>query len=201
MKKLLTALFLVALCSTAAMATVPVAEYCTVEPLLGPTTPAGQQVAFLAPGNLSGTTITITVHNGSDVPIIGATVNVTFQSDVKTCVTAVHTGVTTAPLGQCTISLRGGGCLSSVLGGCVITANGVEIKNLSFVRSPDNNSHTASQPDGSVSVADLTYFGDEFKGVVPAGCHDYDNNNLCNVTDLTYFGDAFKGAMTCTLNP
>jgi hypothetical protein len=104
-------------------------------------------------------------------------------------------------LGQCTISLRGGGCLNNVLGGCVITASGVEIKNLKYVRSPDNNSHTLSAPDGAVSVADLTYFGDEFKSVAPAGCHDYDNNGICNVTDLTYFGDAFKGAMSCTLNP
>lgn len=195
MKKLLSALFLVALCSSVAMATVPVAEYCSVTPLLGP---IGSQVAFLAPGNLSGTTITISVHNGSDVPIDGATVVVSFNSEIGVCTTATHTAVT-AGGGLCTISLRGGGCLSNVLGGCSITANGVEIKNLKWVRSPDNNNHTLSQPDGAVSVADLTYFGDEFKGVVAAECHDYDNNTICNVTDLTYFGDAFKGAMVCTL--
>jgi hypothetical protein len=198
MKKLLTALFLVALCSSLAMATVPDPTQCSIVPLLGPVGQPQNQVAFLAPGNLSGTTITITVRNNTGGAIANATVSVAFNSQIRTCSTASHTA-TTNTQGVCTISLRGGGCLSATSGGCVITANGVEIRNLRFVRSPDNGSDTASLPDGTVSVVDFVKFADEFKGVVAVGCHDYDNDNLCNVVDFPYFGDAFKGAMTCQL--
>jgi len=198
MKKLLSALFLLALCSSLAGATVPDPLNCTITPLLGnPLIPANQ-VAFLSPGAVSGTTLTITVRNNVNQPISGASVVVTFNSAVKPCVTALHTA-TTNPSGVCTVTLTGGGCLTGLLGACVITANSVEIRNLLNVRSPDNGSHTASVPSGSVTTTDLGYFGDEFKGVVPVGCHDYDNNGVVNTTDLGYFGDAYKLATVCTL--
>ena len=129
---------------------------------------------------------------------VTAAVTVTFNDAVKICTTAVHSATTNA-LGVCSITLNGGGCLSNLLGACVIKANGFEIRNLRNVRSPDNGSHTASIPSGSVTTTDLGYFGDEFKGVAPAGCHDYDNNGLVNTTDLGYFGDAYKLATVCTL--
>lgn len=197
MKKLLSALFLVALCSSLAMANVPDAQYCSVGPLLGT---APNQVAFIAPGTLAGTIITISVRNGSNNPIPAATVVVSFATGIRTCVTAVHT-VTTDALGICTVALRGGGCLSNVYGGCIIVANGIEIKNLKYVRSPDNNAHTTPLPDGFVSVGDLTYFGDEYKGLVAAGCHDYDVSGTVTVGDLTMFGDAYKSQLNCVLNP
>jgi hypothetical protein len=200
MKKLLSALALVALCSTIAMANVPCAEYCTVTPLLGDPLVPSSQVGFLSPGPVNGTTLTITVRNCSNLPINGATVQVIFNDAVKICTTAVHQAVTVAN-GTCSITLSGGGCLSGLLGACVIKANGFEIRNLRNVRSPDNGSHTGSVPSGSVTTTDLGYFGDEFKGVAPAGCHDYDNSGSVNTTDLGYFGDAYKLATTCTLIP
>jgi hypothetical protein len=199
MRRLLPVLCLVAFCSSLAAANPYPCENCVVEPLLGPPDNPMEQVAFLAPASTGGTTLTITVRNGANVPIVGATVQVSFNSQVRTCETAMHTAVTTAPLGQCHITLMGGGCLSGVIGACVITVNGLEIMNLRYVRSPDNADHTSSAPDGRVSVADLTYFGDEFLGTAPAGCHDYDNNHVVNVTDLTYFGDAFKRELACVL--
>ncbi len=199
MRSLFSVLCLVVLCSSIAAANPSPCEYCTVEPLLGPPDNPGKQVAFLAPASMGGTTLTITVINGAHVPVIGIPVTVTFNSQIQTCADAVHTAVTTPPLGQCWITLLGGGCVSDVIGACVITANGVPIRELKYVRSPDNNSHTDSAPDGTVGIHDLTLFADEYQAEVSAGCHDYDNNDVVNVTDLTYFGDAFKRALTCEL--
>jgi hypothetical protein len=198
MKKLLSALALVALCSTIAMANVPCPEYCSITPLLGDPLFPSTQVGFLSPGVVNGTTLTITVRNCSNLPINAATVQVIFADAVKICTTAVHQATTSA-LGVCTITLNGGGCLSNVLGACVIKANFIEIRNLRNVRSPDNGSHTGSVPSGSVTTTDLGYFGDEFKGVAIPGCHDYDNNAAVNTTDLGYFGDAYKLGTVCTL--
>jgi len=200
MKKLLSALALVALCSSLAMANVPCPEYCTITPLLGDPLVPNSQLGFLAPGPINGTTLTITVRNCSNLPINAANVEVIFNSSVKTCVTSVHQATTVAS-GICSITLTGGGCLTNILGACIIKANGFEIRNLHNVRSPDNGNHTVSMPSGSVTTTDLGYFGDEFKGVAAAGCHDYDNNGLVNTTDLGYFGDAYKLAAVCTLNP
>jgi hypothetical protein len=178
----------------------PDPQYCTVTPLLGNPSVPSSQVAFLAPGSINGTTITISVKSSSNAPIPGAAVFVSFNFAIKTCTTAVHAATTNAS-GVCTITLRGGGCLSGVAGACVITANGIQIKSLQNVRSPDNNSRTLSAPDGRVSVTDLAFFGDEYLGNAPPGCHDYDNNGLCDLTDLTYFGDPFNIGIICVLSP
>lgn len=198
MTKLLSVLFLVSLCSSLALANIPDEHYCTVTPLLGDPAVPGNQVAFLAPGTINGTTLTITVRNASNNTIADAYVFVVFNNLAKSCVTALHSGTTNAA-GRCIITLTGGGCLTAVTDACVIVANGVQIKSLSNVRSPDNGSHTASVPDGRVTLVDLGFFGDEFKGVAPAGCHDYDNNGICNVTDLGYFGTAFNANLVCDL--
>jgi len=203
MKKLLSALFLLALCSSLAMATVPDPQYCTVTPLLGPRPSPSEPpypataVAFLSPAVVGGTTLTITVKNHSNAVIPNAAVSVSFDAAIRTCPGVSHTA-TTDGSGVCHITLRGGGCLSEVLGACVIVANGQEIKNLNFVRSPDNNSHTAPAGDGDVGLIDLGFFGPEFKGTYsPAKCHDYDNDGLCNLIDLGYFGPSYKSGVTC----
>jgi len=204
MKKLLSALFLVALCSSLAMATVPDPLNCTITPLLGPGIPQvpATQVAFLAPGNLSGTTITITVRNHANDVIPNASVVVVFHTDISICTTANHTATTNA-LGVCTIALRGGGCLTNVTDACRVIANGIEIRNLRYVRSPDNDDHAASAPDGAVTVGDLTFFAAEFGGtaptVPPSVCHDYDNSGVIDVVDLTYFGPSFTSNMVCPI--
>lgn len=192
MKKLLSALFLLALCSSLAVANVPDPSKCSVTPSLN-------NGCLIAPGNLTGTTLSITVRNVSNNPIPNAVVQVLFLSGIRICQTAVHT-VNTNASGFCTINLRGGGCINTeTTGACVVVANGIEIKGYTRVKSPDNASHTASVPSGSVTVADLPFFADEFKGLQPAGCHDYDNSGAVTVADLPTFGDAFKASLSCTL--
>jgi hypothetical protein len=194
MKKLLSALFLLALCSSLAGASVPDPLNCTVAPLMGNPLDPSSQVAFLSPGAINGTSITITVRNNVNALIPNASVVVTFNSEIGICSDAVHSGSTGASgpgLGQCVITLKGGGCQTAVLGACVVTANGIEIRNLQNVRSPDNEGHTSSVPNGKVNSQDLGAFADEFI-VGPAGCHDYDLLLGVNSQDLGLFGDAFS---------
>ena len=67
------------------------------------------------------------------------------------------------------------------------------------MKSPDNASHDTSVPSGTVTVADLPFFADEFKGVAAAACHDYTNDNAVTTADLPFFGDAFKAGLNCPL--
>ena len=165
---------------------------CTLSPNYG-------DAVLLAPQPMNGTTYTITVLR--DGASIGAdkVVQVVFDSSVRTCADAVHQGVTGED-GSCQITLRGGGCATiPTTGACSILCNGLVVRNLSRVRSPDNGAHTNSEPDGSVSVADLVFFAEEFRGTAPAGCHDYTNDGQVSTGDLPFFGDAFKTGMTCAL--
>jgi hypothetical protein len=197
MKKLLSALFLLALCSSLAMATVPDPTKCTVQGLLGPAGGApSTKVALIAPGPLSGTSLTITVRNGSNNVIPTASVQVVFNGQIAICANAVHS-VSADGSGVAHINLRGGGCLTGVNGACSIIANGVEILNVPNVRSPDNASHTACVPSKSVAIGDLTFFADEFLQIAPAGCHDYNNSLNVDIADLPYFGDAFVASLQC----
>jgi hypothetical protein len=199
MKKLLSALFLLALCSSLAGANVPDPTKCTVGPLLGDPLTTGQ-VAFLSPGAIAGTTITITVRNASNVVIPNLYVEVIFNAAVKVCSNAVHTG-TTNSLGVCVLTLKGGGCLSNIGTACVIKAGGLPIKTLLYVRSPDNEGHTASNPSGAVNTQDLGSFAQEYVAAVAQQCHDYDLANLCNTQDLGIFGGGYASGTTCTLLP
>jgi hypothetical protein len=201
MKKLLSALFLLALCSSLAGASVPDPLNCTVGPLMGDPLVPSSQVAFLSPAPILGTSITITVRNNANVVIPNASVSVTFNTEIGVCSSAVHTG-TTNTLGQCFLTLKGGGCQTGIAAACVIRANGISIRELLNVRSPDNEAHDVSLPDGTVTTPDLSAFGDEFV-IGPPACHDYDLLDGCNTQDLGAFGDAFALGLagSCTLLP
>jgi len=197
MKKLLSALFLLALCSSLAAETVPDPAKCTVLVLLGPPNPTpAQKVALIAPGPLNGTHLTITVRNGNNNVIPGAVVDVFFDQAIAICSNAIH-HVIADNLGVANVDLRGGGCLINFAGACTIVANGATILDVFNVRSPDNASHTASVPDKFVAIGDLTFFADEFLHVAAAGCHDYDNTGLVDISDLPPFGDAFVASLQC----
>lgn len=197
MKKLLSALFLLALCSSLAMATVPDPTKCTIQGLLGPVGGApSTKVALIAPGPLAGTHLTITVRNSSNNVIPGAAVSIIFGAGPLVCGNAIHS-VTANGSGVANIDMRGGGCLTGVSGAATIIANGVILMDVFNVRSPDNASHTVCVPDLSVAISDLTNLADEFLGVAPAGCHDYDNSLTVDIADLPYFGDAFVASLQC----
>lgn len=164
-------------------------------------TPEFNQGVLVAPQAISGTTYTVTILNDDDVPMTNVTVQFVFLPSIRICADAVHYAVTDQT-GTCQVQLRAGGCINTpTLGACVVVANGIEIRNYSRVKSPDNASHTGSQPSGSVTVADLIFFAQEFKGETAAACHDYNNDGTVNTGDLPTFGDAFRMGLACTLAP
>lgn len=171
---------------------VPDPSFCTVTPEYG-------DGVLAAPGNLAGTTYTIVVRNFNNQPFPHAFVQFILNPGVAVCSNAVlvaNTGLD----GVCQIRLRAGGCVYSPLHeACIVTANGIVIRSYSRVKSPDNAAHSESAPSGSVNTADLPFFADEFRGLVPAGCHDYTNDGLVSTADLPFFGDAFKAGLSCSL--
>jgi hypothetical protein len=208
MKKLLSALFLLALFSSVAAATVPDPAFCHVSPIYGVVGNAAREVVIVSPpynsylGHLTGTQYTIHVANSSNAPIVGAAVAVSFSSAVpnaiRVCPSAQHTGVTDVN-GDVQLWFTAGGCLTNFAGACVVTANGVEIRVVRGVRSPDNGDHSLNQPDGYVDTVDLSVFGAEYKGAYTTNplCHDYDYSLACDTVDLTYFGEGYKRNMQC----
>jgi hypothetical protein len=175
-----------------AFGSIPDPFYCSVT---GSVSATG---VLIAPGPMTGTSLTISVRNSSNMPIPSASVIVLFDPAIRVCADAQHTGLTDYS-GRCVIQVRGGGCARNTVDACVVTANGMLIKSFSNVKSPDNAAHTQSLADGVVSVGDLTYFADQFLGVAAAACHDYDNDDDCDIVDLTYFGGPFRAGLRCPL--
>jgi hypothetical protein len=136
---------------------------------------------------------TITVRNQSNTPIANASVVVQFTALTNICAGAVLTGTTNGS-GVCTITLRAGGCADGVPSACVVKANGVTIFNFSNSKSPD---YDGASGNGSVNLPDLIRFSSEFLGQTAPTCHDFDNDNDCDVADLVVFGTPFINANTC----
>lgn len=195
MKKLLSALFVLALCSSVAFATVPDPSKCTVVPadnLLGVV------LCPDAPAPISATIYTITVKNSASNPIANASVAVEFPvpTNIKNCTTAVNTGTTNAQ-GICVLTLRGGGCqhTSGSVYAALVKANGVVIRSYYNAKSPDFD---GVGPNGIVNLQDLLVFRQAYPTDV---CHDYDNNASKNLGDTLIFAPAYSPQHTCTLAP
>jgi hypothetical protein len=192
MKKLLAALFVLALCSSIAMGSVPDPDKCTVLPNLN-------DGCLICPGNpspINGTTYTVTVRNNNNDLIPDAVVEFQFDANIGICDDAQHT--VTATAGVAIVTLKGGGCVTT--GGCDVKANGQLIHSFTNCKSPDNGANHASFPDGDVGIGDIGPFGDEFNGPED-DCHDYDNTGTTDVGDIGFFGDAFSAHNVCTLLP
>jgi hypothetical protein len=196
MKKLLSALFVLALCSSVVLANVPDPSNCEVTPDLN----NGVLVSGDDPEPLNGTTYTIIVRNSSNTPIENASVVFDLDDNMEICTTAIHTGTTNGD-GECVIILKGGGCVFNTAGAAEVKANGILIKSFNNAKSPDNGAHETSAGDGVVDVSDLVAFADEFNGNQPEVCHDYDNTGAVDVGDLPFFGDGFSAGTHCTLIP
>lgn len=206
MKKLIPALVLHALCSSLAAATIPDPQLCSISPIYGLVGIPGREVVIVSPWDgyqyLTGTQYTVRVATSSGAPIAGSVIRVEFHPSIIPCPDAQHSAVTDWN-GEARIWFTASGCLTDVAGACVITADGIEIRQIRGVRSPDNGDHYVAQPDGAADVIDLTYFGSEYKGSETGRgiCHDYDYSLACDTVDLTYFGEAFKRAFCCRRGP
>jgi len=192
MKKLLSALFVLALCSSVAFATVPDPSKCSV-------TPADALLGVVlcpdSPAPINATIYTITVKNSAGNPIQNASVAIEFPvpTNIKNCTTANNNG-TTNTSGIANITLRGGGCqrTSGAVYAVLVKANGVVIRSYYNAKSPD---YDGVGPNGLVNLQDLL----AFRGAV--GCHDYNNDNAMNLSDTLIFAPAYSPAHSCTLAP
>jgi hypothetical protein len=197
MKKLLCALFLLALCSSLAAASVPDPGFCTITPIYGGPA-AANEALLICPADYVGSYYTITVHNSSDAAIPFAVVKIVLDAQILTCSTPVPIHEVTADVnGVAHMYLRGGGCLTNVANAVRIYANDLPIRTILGVRSPDNGAHTLCAPNLAVTAADLSPFAEEFKGISAAACHDYTMDGACTAADLAIFGAGFKGGWIC----
>lgn len=195
MKKLLSALFVLALCSSVAFATVPDPSKCSVSPADNLN---GVVLCPDSPGAIAATIYTITVKNSSGAAIPNASVAVEFPAptNIRVCTTAVHTGTTNGS-GISVITLKGGGCQRTTVGGtvyaAVVKANGVAIRSYYNSKSPD---YDCVGPNGIVNLQDLLCYRNPV-----VGCHDYDNNGSMNLSDTLIFAPAYSPLHSCTLAP
>lgn len=190
MKKLLSALVLLALCSVTAMADVPDGTKCNVDPSDGL---HGVILCPAAPSPIPESVNTITIRNGSNQIIPNATVVFTFGAAVNVCPSAIHTAVTNAS-GVCTITLSGGGCLIGA-DACDVTANGQLIRQFSNAKSPDWDH---SSGDRFVGPGDYAQFAPRFNGIgTPDACFDYANQGTVNGADYSIFARAFNRGSHC----
>lgn len=190
MKKVLAALFALALLGSMAMADVPDQSKCSVTPADALN---GMIVCPRIPSALSASVLTITVKNASNNPINNAAVVVILTAANPTCSNAVLTANTNAS-GVATITVAASGCANGVPASGIVKANGVTIRNYNNVKSPDFD---GAAGDGFVNLSDLVKFANEFNNIDPAACHDYTNDGFCNLSDLIPFSEAFAGAKKC----
>jgi len=190
MKKLLSAAFALALCSTIAMADVPDPGQCSVSPsdALG-----GVVCCPNIPSALTESINTITVRNSGGTPISGASTVVLLTASNPACPAAVLTGTTNGS-GVVTITVAASGCANGIPSACVIKANGVTIRSFTNCKSPDFD---GAGGNGLVNLSDLIAFANEFNGITIPGCHDYTNDHATNLSDLIPFGSAFSTAKHC----
>lgn len=188
MKKLLSAIFALALCSSVAMAAVPVPEKCSVTPADALN---GLVLAPDSPSPIPSSVYTITVRNMNNDPIPNSTVTFEFTTGIRRCTTMVMSGVTNN-LGVVVMTLRGGGCAHNSQGAGIIKASGITIRSYLNVKSPDYDGVGAN---GQVNLADLV----TYKAANP--CHDYNNDGSVNLSDLVIFSGAFSPSHVCTLVP
>lgn len=186
MKKLLSALFALALCSSMALATVPYPPYCVVSPC------DALNGVVLCPDNPSPITASIvnmTIRNQSNNVIPSANVNITFGAGPFCfCNTMVYNTTTNAN-GYAQLTLRGGGCLHNVADAAVIRANGVLVRGYRNAKSPDWD---GAAGNCVVGLADLVRFA---SGDI---CFDFDNTGTVGLADFVLFAAGFSPGHTCT---
>ncbi len=192
MKKFAIAILGVALCSSAAFATIPNPVNCSVEPgdaLDGP---------FLAPSDPTpppATINTITVRNSANNVIENATVVITLTAANIVCGSTVLSGTTDAA-GQVALTLGGGGCVDDIPLSGVVKANGITIRAYENVKSADYDGAAGSLV---IDLSDLVSFSAEFLAAAGTGtCHDYNNDGTTGLPELVLFGPTFTTPNTCT---
>ncbi len=184
MKKLLSALVLLALVSSVASANVPDPDFCIVEPadlmieprLICVPDDAGNVYADLH----------IVVKGDAVMPLGDKFVEVWLNPDCTNlfmCDDLVLTGTTDSSTGVLDLNLNMGGCCS-MTSAAIIIADGVPIRAYDIIASTDNNGGLG---DGSTGLTDFVTFGQTWG----PGCTDLDGSSDANIPDFVAFGAAY----------
>ncbi len=185
MKKLLSAMVVLALVSGAAWASIPDPDYCTVQP--------GDAMAYPRILGVPATTggspywdlnIHVAAFGGISLP--NAYVEVIFDvscEDLCSCTGLDLNGYTNAS-GNISFQVKLGGCCEATAA-AIILADSVPIRQYEFVVSPDLTSPLGGG-DCNVALADFSTFGSHYGG--GGGCTDFNGDNLTGVGDLVVFG-------------
>ncbi len=195
MKKLLSAVIMLALVSGAAWASVPDPEYCEVLPgdemavprLLGITKDAGGSpywdldIHVAAFGGVSLANVYVQVMINTDC-----------DADLCTCSGLVLDGFTDAN-GDVSFEVRLGGCCE-MTAAVIIMADDVPIRQYDFVVSPDITSAVGGG-DCQVVLADFSAFGAGL-GAGAAGCTDFTGSGNTVLGDFVVFGAGWGGSCT-----
>ena len=200
MKRLLSALVLLALAGGVAAAGVPDPNNSLVLPPDGALQPRILGILDERPAGVHNphpfANLTITIRNFANVPINGVYVVVELNSecDAPLCVCdmADLTGYTNAS-GQVVINVGLGGCCH-VDGGAAaaIYADGVVIRSYDYVVSPDWNEALGNCVMG---LDDFTIFGNYWVSGA-GGCTDYDGNGATGIVDFSIFGQGWRQGCT-----
>jgi hypothetical protein len=190
MKKLLSALFALALCSSMALATVPYPQNCVVSPCDALN---GVVICPDAPSVIPASIVTLTIRNQANNPIPNAAVNVTFGAGPLCICTTMVYNATTIANGTCTLTMRGGGCIDGGADAAVFRANGVIVRTFINVKSPDWDGAAGSC---QVNLPDLIRF-------VPRtdNCFNFDNAGGNDIGDTILFTSGYSPAHFCTPTP
>jgi hypothetical protein len=189
MKKLLSALFALALCSSMALATVPYPPNCTVSPWDGYN---GVVLCPDTPGSPIGQSVgTLTVRNQANNPIANAAVIISFLATGPFCFCSdMVYSTTTNGSGMATLTLRGGGCVRGTDGAALIRANGVQIRDYYNAKSPDWDGVAGNC---TVSGPDAVRFA-----MVPKDlCFDFDNSGSVDIGDYVVFTSGLTASHNC----
>jgi len=188
MKKLLSALFVLALCSSMAAANVPYSSNCVVSPCDALN---GAVVCPDQPTVLTQTVVNMTIRNQANNPIPGAAVNLTFLNSTNLCIcnTMIFNG-TTDNSGKLTMTLRAGGCLNGVDQALVIRANATLVRNFKNVKSPDWDGVAGNCV---VNLSDIVRFAPQSDL-----CFDFDNSGVVDLGDVVIFAAGYNPAHFCT---
>lgn len=198
MKKLLSALFVLALCSSVAMASVPDPSNCEVTNIINNGVLVVPDQSGVS-GPYGPTILGVTVRNSANNPIPNAIVEVDLHSNIALCSSFVNTATTNAN-GFAQITLAAAGCVHNTASAAVIRANGLIIRTVANVKSPANGQPDANLPLNEVGLAAAVVFSDAFNGVSPQfQCMDMTNSGECGIGDAIFFSDCFNAAYSCTL--
>ena len=149
--------------------------------------------ALVIPGSASDLDdVTIVVRDASGTPLPNVDVSISLSGCEMLCIDSPDDGLTgtTGGSGEVTLNPRVGGC---AICDVVVVADGVEIRSLSRVVSPDWDGVIA---DGVVTACDSAYFAGALGSSDP--CADYDGDGVVGVFDLPFLAARGESnAQTC----